>query len=84
VSTLATNVDEVPMKDRLQAADASIERQKGIQAANSTLTTALNQLSEGCVQDVQALKSYENIMKRLEKEDQFGRQTRVTRSLTAP
>ncbi len=44
--------DEVPIKERLQAADASIERQRTIQAANRTLTTTLNQLSEGCVKDI--------------------------------
>ncbi|HEX9914767.1 MAG TPA: hypothetical protein VGB32_07600 [Candidatus Bathyarchaeia archaeon] len=48
-------MDEVPIKERLQAADASIERQRNIQAANRTLTTTLNQLSEGCVKDVQGL-----------------------------
>ena len=48
-------MDEVPIKERLQAADASIERQRNIQAANRTLTTTLNQLSESYVKDIQSL-----------------------------
>jgi hypothetical protein len=48
-------VDEVPLKNRLQAVNLFIDRQKSIHTANSNLTTTLNQLSESCLKDIQTL-----------------------------